>query len=182
MIVCAGASEQFDFALPVGVGMVESAMNLTRLCLLDKPEYILFVGSAGSYGEYNIFDIVESRGAAQIELSFLQGKSHSVLDNVITSEFEGVSHETIINSSNYISLDAELVQNLKPHNIGLENMEFFSVLRVAQEFEIPVAGIFVVSNYCHKDAHVDFLKNHTEAKLKLENYVKKHIIKHKSET
>ncbi|MDD4855510.1 MAG: purine-nucleoside phosphorylase, partial [Sulfuricurvum sp.] len=31
MIVCAGNNETFDFALPIGVGLVESAMNLTRL-------------------------------------------------------------------------------------------------------------------------------------------------------
>jgi nucleoside phosphorylase len=182
MIVCAGANEQFDFALPIGVGLIESAINLTRLALLDKPDYILFVGSAGSYGDYNIFDIVESKGAAQIELSFLEGRSHSVIDNVITSEFEGVSHETIVNSSNYISKDAQLVQHLKPHKIGLENMEFFSILRVAQEFEIPCAGIFVVTNYCNKNAHEDFIKNHDEAKQRVDSYVKKHIIKHKSET
>ncbi|MCI0500930.1 MAG: purine-nucleoside phosphorylase, partial [Epsilonproteobacteria bacterium] len=35
MIVCAGRSETFDFAIPVGVGLIESAINLTRLCLFD---------------------------------------------------------------------------------------------------------------------------------------------------
>jgi nucleoside phosphorylase len=83
MIVSAGKSEVFDFSYPIGVGMVVSAINLTQLCLFDKPEFLLFVGSAGSYGEHNIFDIVESKGAGNIELSFLQDKSYSVVDNVI---------------------------------------------------------------------------------------------------
>ena len=32
-IVCAGKSEQFDFAQPVGIGMTEAAINLTILCM-----------------------------------------------------------------------------------------------------------------------------------------------------
>lgn len=63
MIVCAGKNEQFDFALPVGIGMIDVAINLTRLCLSQKPKFILFVGTAGSYGEKKIFDIIESKTA-----------------------------------------------------------------------------------------------------------------------
>ena len=59
MIVCAGDIEQFSFAVPIGVGLVNSAINLTRLCIMNPPEFLLFVGSAGSYGNKNIFDLVE---------------------------------------------------------------------------------------------------------------------------
>ena len=73
MIICAGESEQFDFALPVGIGMTDVAINLTRLCLSHKPNFILFVGTAGSYGEKKVFDIIESKTAANIENSFFTG-------------------------------------------------------------------------------------------------------------
>lgn len=180
MIVCAGKSESFEYAYPVGIGMVESAMNLTQLCLLDKPNYLLFVGSAGSYGEYKPFDIVQSNGAANVELSFLQNKSYAPIDNVIVSQFEGVSHETIVNTSNYITTDFELAQEFGKHKIGIENMEFFSVLRVAQEFNIPAAGIFIVTNMCDENAHEDFVKNHKEAITKLDAYLREHIVKKKN--
>ena len=52
MIICAGRNETFPFAHPIGVGLIESAINLTRMCLFDKPDYLLFVGSAGSYGNH----------------------------------------------------------------------------------------------------------------------------------
>ena len=94
MIICAGKSEQFDFAMPVGVGMLEVAINLTRLCESKKPDYILFVGTAGSYGEKKIFDIIESKTAANIENSFFSGKSYSPIDNVVTS-IKDVSRETL---------------------------------------------------------------------------------------
>ena len=67
MIICAGESEQFDFALPIGIGMTDVAINLTRLCLSQKPKFLLFVGTAGSYGEKKVFDIIESKTAANIE-------------------------------------------------------------------------------------------------------------------
>ena len=177
MIVCAGKNELFEFAYPIGIGMVVSAINLTQLCLLDKPKYLLFVGSAGTYGEHNIMDIVESTGASNVELPFIQQKSFTPVDNVVVSKFNGVSHETIVNSSNYITTDFELAKKYHSHKIGLENMEFFSVLRVAQEFDIPAAGVFVVTNRCDDNAHDDFLKNHKKAIAKLDVYIREKILK-----
>ena len=178
MIVCAGRNEVFPFTTTIGVGLIESAINLTRQCLFDKPEYLLFVGSAGSYGEHKIFDIIESKRAANIELSFLTNSSYTPLDNVLESENRFARNDTIVNSSNYISTNSELTKNFKEYGIGIENMEFFSVLSVAKQFEIPVAGIFVVTNFTDENAHEDFMKNHKVAMEKLTNYlVEKQIIK-----
>ena len=175
MIICAGNNENFEFAVPMGVGLVETAMNLTRLCLFDKPEFILFVGTAGSYGNHNIFDIVESKTAANIELAFLQKKAYTPLDNVVSTQTDGTK-DILVNSSNYISTDAELVKKFLDFGVEIENMEFFSVLRIAQEFDIPAGGVFCVTNYCNEDAHADFLKNHDEAKALLTEHVKKRIL------
>lgn len=178
MIVCAGRNETFSFAQPIGVGLIESAINLTRISLFDKPDFLLFVGSAGSYGKYEIFDIVESKRASNLELSFLDENSYTPLDNVLESENKFARNDTIVNSSNYISTNDKLCKKYLDYQIGIENMEFFSVLSVAKEFEIPVAGIFVVTNYTNKKAHEDFLANHEEAKEKLTKYlIEKNIIK-----
>ncbi|WP_417327829.1 purine-nucleoside phosphorylase [Halarcobacter sp.] len=178
MIICAGRNETFNFAKEMGVGLIESAINLTRQCLFDKPEFLLFIGSAGSYGNHEIFDIVESKRAANIELSFLEDNSYTPLDNVLESENKMVRNDTIINSSNYISKNFELSKNFNEYGIGAENMEFYSILQVAKEFEIPVAGIFIITNYTNENAHEDFLKNHKEAMEKLTSYLlEKQIIK-----
>ena len=174
MIICAGNNETFEFATPMGVGLIETAMNLTRLCLFDKPEFLLFVGTAGSYGNHKILDIVESKTAANIELAFLEKKAYTPLDNVVSAQTED-KKEIIVNSSNYISTDAELVRKFLPLGVGIENMEFFSVLRIAQEFDIPAGGVFCVTNYCNENAHEDFLKNHDEAKERLTLHVKQRI-------
>ncbi len=178
MIICAGRNETFPFAQTIGVGLIESAINLTRICLFNKPEYLLFIGSAGSYGNHKIFDIVESKRAANVELAFLNADAYTPLDNVLESENKFTRNDTIVNSSNYISTNKELTKKYLEYGIGAENMEYFSVLSVAKEFEIPVAGIFVITNFTDENAHEDFMKNHKTAMEKLTNYlVEKNIIK-----
>ncbi|SFV64352.1 Purine nucleoside phosphorylase [hydrothermal vent metagenome] len=174
MIICAGNSENFSFATPMGVGLIETAMNITRLCLFDKPEFLLFVGTAGSYGEAKLFDIIESKTAANIELSFLSGNAYTPLDNVVTTNTTN-KREIIVNSSNYISTNETITKKFLPLDIGIENMEFFSVLKVAQEFNIPAGGVFCITNYTNKTAHEDFLNNHKKAKKLLEEHVKNRI-------
>lgn len=174
MIICAGNNETFDFATPMGVGLVEMAMNLTRLCLFDKPEFLLFVGSAGSYGDLKLFDIVESKTASNIELAFLEQNAYTPLDNVITTNTTNTK-DIIVNSSNYISTSKELTSKFLNFGVGLENMEFFSVLRIAQEFEIPAGGVFCITNYTDANAHKDFVTNHERAKELLGAHVKSRI-------
>lgn len=174
MILCAGNNETFEFATPIGVGLIESAMNLTRLCLFDKPEFLLFIGSAGSYGEHKIFDIVESKTASNVELAFLNNDAYTPLDNVISTNITN-KKDVIVNSSNYISTNEELTKKFLKLGIGIENMEFFAILKIAQEFDIPAGGVFCITNYTNKNAHEDFLKNHDEAKRVLALHVKKRI-------
>lgn len=174
MIICAGNNENFDFATPMGVGLIETAMNITRLCLFDKPEFLLFVGTAGSYGEANIFDIIESKTAANVELAFLNDDAYTPLDNVVSTNITN-KKDIIVNSSNYISTNAELAKKFLKLGIGIENMEFFSVLKVAEEFNIPAGGVFCVTNYTDKNAHKEFVKNHEKAKELLALHVRNRI-------
>jgi len=180
MIVSAGKNETFPFATPLGVGLIETAMNFTQLCLFDKPDYVLFIGSAGSYGKYKIFDIIESSSGANVELSFLQNNSYTPLDNVIRTNNKTLRDDTIVNSSNYITTNEKLSKEFEQYGIGCENMEFFSLCSIAKEFNIPIAGIFVITNYTNKDAHKDFINNHKEAMDRLVEYLKqKKIISEK---
>ena len=180
MIVCAGRNETFPFATPIGVGLIESAMNFTQLCLFDKPDYVVFIGSAGSYGEYKVFDIIESSSSSNIELAFFNDDCYTPLDNVIKTNNKILRDDTIVNSSNYITTNDILSKEFNQYKIGIENMEFFSLCSVAKEFDIPIAGIFIVTNYTDKNAHQDFIKNHQEAMDKLVAYLKtKELIKDK---
>ena len=167
MIVCAGDIESFDFATPIGIGLEDAAIRLSELVIEKRPEQLTFIGSAGSYGDHEIFDIVKSSSASQIEHSVLLDLSYSPIENQI------VSHETdtIINSSNYITTDKKVAKLYLDQGISLENMEFYSVVKVARYFNIKVKGIFIVTNYCDEFAHKDFIKNHKKAMQMLEDYI-----------
>ena len=172
MFICAGESETFDFAKPMGIGLIDTAINLSKLCLTNPPKFIFFVGSAGSYGEHKIFDIVQSKTASNIENSFFNAKAYTPIDNIVSTS-NNVSRETIVNSSNYITTDERLGKHYLKNNMGIENMEFFSILKVAQHFNIPAAGAFIVTNYCNANAHKDFIANHKEAMAKLTEYIRR---------
>lgn len=202
MFICAGESEQFDFAIPIGIGLTDVAISLTKLCLSRKPKFLFFVGTAGSYGEKNIFDIIESKTAANIENSFFNAKAYTPIDNVVSTygtldvsrETRGANDnslssvglkskwsqrsgamqdgETIVNSTNYITTDKTLGKAYLSKNIHLENMEYYAVLKVAKHFDIPAAGVFIVTNYCDENAHRDFLENHKVAMETLIHYIK----------
>jgi nucleoside phosphorylase len=167
MFVSAGDIESFDFAKAIGIGLEDVAINLTKLLLCEKPDEIIFVGSAGSYGKYALFDIVESSSSSQIEHSYLLRSSYSPITNKI------VSHETdiIVNSSNYITTDRDISDLYRTKGYSLENMECYSVVKVAKHFGIKARGIFVVTNYCDEFAHEDFKKNHKKAMRLLEDYI-----------
>ncbi|RDU62608.1 purine-nucleoside phosphorylase [Helicobacter didelphidarum] len=187
MFICVGDNESFSFAKNVGIGLIESAIGTTKICLQHTPKRLIFIGSAGSYdSDISIGEIFYSFCATQIELSFLEGKSYTPIENSIQMEsFKIVSHETknthtvntlgvlqaIVNSSNYITKTSEFNQLMLRANIQLENMEFFSVLKVAQYFEIPCFGIFCVSNFVHENSHEEFLQNHHSVKKKLKHFV-----------
>ncbi|AWK62614.1 purine nucleoside phosphorylase [Helicobacter cinaedi PAGU611] len=172
MIVCAGNGEDFSFAKSLGVGLVESAIGLMQICQKESVDSLVFIGSAGAYSkEVKLFDLYIADSATQIELSFLQDKAYTPLDNHIQSGIlqENVSYETfankaIINSSNYITTDENLALRFAKAGILLENMEFFSIMKVAQYFNIPCLGVFCVSNYTHQNAHNEFMANHHKVK------------------
>lgn len=167
MYICAGEIEQFDFATPVGIGLVDVAINLTKICIQESPKELIFVGSAGSYAEAHIHDIVHSRSASNIENSFFSNGSYTPIENIVSHETSGV----IVNSSNYITTDSSLWAQYNKMNIKLENMEFYSVLKVAKRFGIEARGIFVVTNSCDKNAHSDFMKNYQKGIEMLTSYV-----------
>lgn len=173
MIVCAGRNEFFSFATPIGVGLVESAMNLTKLLLTKRVKNLLFVGTAGLYKDGEILEIYESSKAYNHEISEILGLSYSPISMVESSI---VSRETMkVNSSNYITTDERTANKFSNLGYFMENMEFYSVLKVANSFSIPAFGLFCATNFCNKEAHKTFIKNHKAAKEKIELYVKERL-------
>ncbi|MDR2080879.1 MAG: purine-nucleoside phosphorylase [Campylobacteraceae bacterium] len=168
MILSAGLGETFPFAVPIGVGLINASINLTRVLMKKNPKNLLFIGTAGSYGKYKEFQLLTSNRAANIEIGFLQNLSYSPILGEIRGAETNVSRGTlskiVVNSSNFITADAEQAKLFLEYGLSIENMEFFAVLKTAEKFNIPALGLFCITNYCNKDAHENFFKNQREAK------------------
>jgi hypothetical protein len=156
MIVCAGRTEAFEFAKPIGVGLIESAYNLSQILREEKPSSVLFVGSCGSYGELEILSSFFGSSATQVEQSAVLDMAYTPIENKI---IKNVSHETIVNSSNYITTDKNVSAKFLDIGLSAENMEFYSVLWAAREVGIDAKGFFVVTNHCFEDARQEYVKN-----------------------
>ncbi|MDD3343570.1 MAG: purine-nucleoside phosphorylase [Sulfurospirillaceae bacterium] len=180
MILCAGKSESFDFARPIGIGLIEAAMTLTQLVVEEKPSFLFFVGTAGSYGNLSLFDTVKTSKASNIELGFLDNLCYSPIEAFVETSFPHVSRGTthpnlIVNSSNYITTGVDHARKMLSLGIDLENMEFYAILCVAQRFNLPASGFFVITNFCDANAHHDFISNHNHAKDIIAQHVEKNL-------
>lgn len=171
MILSAGKIELIKHSTSIGIGLIQSAMNLTKICIEQKPKFLLFLATAGSYGNKKIHEIYKSNMAKNIELSYLKNQSYSPISLFIDSIFPDVPYGTfencIVNSSNFITNSYKSSKLFLHHDCDIENMEFFSVLQVANAFNIPAFGIFYITNYCNENARNSFVCNHEIAKLKL---------------
>ncbi len=156
MIVCAGRTEAFSFVRAIGVGLIESAYNLSLIFKSEKPSTVLFVGSCGSYGKLGVFDSFYSESAFQVESAYCLGEAYTPLESKIISN---VSHETIVNSSNYITSSKRASEKFLALGADAENMEFFSVLWAAREAGVSAKGFFVMTNYCFENAKEEYAKN-----------------------
>ncbi|MGL2398348.1 purine-nucleoside phosphorylase [Helicobacter pylori] len=180
MLLCAGRNETLKGATPIGVGLIESAINLTRMCLKNPDtESLIFIGSAGSYNpEIELLSVFESVCGYQVEESFSHLNSYTPLDNSIQIETkeEALFERVCVNSSNYIHTSEMFAKKMAQKGVLLENMEFFSVLSVAKAFSLKAKGIFCVSNHVGLNAHKEFKENHAKVKQILENIIDSLII------
>ena len=175
LIVCAGGNENFSFAKGVGIGLFEASLGLYELCfkalnLKQKLDKIIFIGTCGLYDEKDeLLKIYESSHCFNIEFSKLCGNFYSPISNEIKIN---VSRETYkCNSSNFICADKKAARKFSKFGLKLENMELFSILKVAEKFKISATSYLCATNFCDEKAHENFIKNHAFAKKKLENFL-----------
>lgn len=86
MIVCAGASESFEFAKSIGIGLIEPAINLTNAVSNELPKWILFIGTAGSYGGVKVGSLCLCQSATNIEISSLLGLSYTPINTSVQTK------------------------------------------------------------------------------------------------
>ena len=178
LLVCAGGNESFKNALGVGVGLINASINLSaylaRLQSYVMPSKIVFIGTCGLYDtKSELLSIIKSQNALNIEISALLDMSYSPLFSLHDLPQNSCSlPRDSINSSNYITKDENIALRFAKLGLVAENMEFYAICEVAKAYNLSCQGVLCATNYCDKNAHESFAKNHKKAKDILKNYIK----------
>jgi adenosylhomocysteine nucleosidase len=140
-----------------GVGPVEAAVNVTRALSVEKPDFVVSLGSAGSrtLEQAEVFQIasVSYRDMDASPLGFEKGRT-PFLDHPAEIELPvrieglpGVRLSTggnIVSGTAYDAIDADMV-----------DMETFAILRACMMFGVPLVGLRGVSDGAADLHHYD---------------------------
>mgnify|MGYP001194787213 FL=1 len=143
--------------LLTGVGMVNTAINLTKELNNNDCDLVINMGVAGCFlDEIKIGDVVEVVEDCFSEIGFEDGESYSEFsDFEIKTEYKveektrlrkvkGITVNTVHGNENSIN---NIVERLHP---DIESMEGAAVFKVCEEMKIPCIQIRSVSNKVEK--------------------------------
>ncbi|MDC0249610.1 futalosine hydrolase [Flavobacteriales bacterium] len=146
-----------ESVLITGVGMINTAIHLTKELMKNKYEIVINMGVVGSFSDQlkngDVVEVVEDNFA---EIGFEDGESLSKLtdfDIKTTFKVEGktnlkqvksITVNTVHGNENAIK---KLVHRLNP---DVESMEGAAVFAVCEEFNIPCVQIRSISNKVEK--------------------------------
>ncbi len=143
--------------LLTGVGMVNTAINLTKELNNNDCDLVINMGVAGCFlDEIKIGDVVEVVEDCFSEIGFEDGESYSEFsDFEIKTEYKveektrlrkvkGITVNTVHGNENSIN---NIVERLHP---DIESMEGAAVFKVCEEMKIPCMQIRSISNKVEK--------------------------------
>jgi len=143
--------------LVTGVGMVNTAIQLTKELMQNKYDLVLNMGVAGSFSDEikigNVVEVVEDyfseigfeNGVGFERFSDLQIKAnYSVEGETNLQKVKGITVNTVHGNEESI---VEIVSGLNP---DVESMEGAAVFKVCKEFVIPCVQIRAISNKVEK--------------------------------
>jgi len=143
--------------LITGVGMVNTAVNLTKELVNNNYDLVINMGIAGSFNSLiKVGDVVEVEEDILSEIGFEDGNSFSEFTDInIQNSYKNQSRTSLkkVNSItvNTVHGNEESIAEIKTRlNPDIESMEGAAVLKVCQEFNIPCMQIRSISNKLEK--------------------------------
>ncbi len=143
--------------LITGVGMVNTAVNLTKELVNNNYDLVINMGIAGSFNSLiKVGDVVEVEEDILSEIGFEDGNSFSEFTDInIQNSYKNQSRTSLkkVNSItvNTVHGNEESIAEIKTRlNPDIESMEGAAVLKVCQEFNIPCMQIRSISNKVEK--------------------------------
>ena len=143
--------------LITGVGMMNTAIRLTKELMKNKYDLVINMGVAGSFSdEIKMGDVVEVVEDYFSEIGFENGVGFERFSDLLVKENYSVEGKTNLQKVKGITVNtvhgnehsiAEIVSRLNP---DVESMEGAAVFKVCKEFVIPCVQIRAISNKVEK--------------------------------
>jgi len=142
--------------LVTGVGMINTALSLTKRLSEKSYDLVINIGVAGAFNTLNLGDVVEVTEDIFSEIGFENGISFSAFTDFDLKKKYKVEGKTNLQQAKGITVNtvhgneesiAEIIKRLNP---DVESMEGAACFKVCQEFEIPCVQIRAISNKVEK--------------------------------
>ena len=143
--------------LITGVGMVNTAINLSKELMTNDYEMVINMGVAGSFlDELNNGEVVEVIEDYFSDIGFQDGESFEEITDFNLKIKYRVDAKTTLRSVRAISVNTvhgneeSIIEMIKRLNPDIESMEGASVFKVCEEFDVPCIQIRSISNKVEK--------------------------------
>ena len=142
--------------LVTGVGMINTALSLTKRLSEKSYDLVINIGVAGAFNTLNLGDVVEVTEDIFSEIGFENGISFSAFTDFDLKKIYKVEGKTNLQQAKGITVNtvhgneesiAEIIKRLNP---DVESMEGAAVFKVCQEFSIPCVQVRAISNKVEK--------------------------------
>ena len=143
--------------LITGVGMVNTAINLSKELMTNDYGMVINMGVAGSFlDELNNGEVVEVIEDYFSDIGFQDGESFAEFTDFDLKIKYRVDAKTTLRSVRAISVNTvhgneeSIIGMIKRLNPDIESMEGASVFKVCEEFDVPCIQIRSISNKVEK--------------------------------
>jgi nucleoside phosphorylase len=148
-------------ARPAGVGLVEAGIGATRAIAEERPRAVIFVGTAGSYGEDAVGRVIVARRVKLVSTAAARAEGYlpSIMPAVLDTD-AGLRRALRLPAADVacplaITSRAAAARRLAAHSgCAVENLELFAVGRAAQG--LPFAAVLGISNRVGPRAHAEW--------------------------
>jgi nucleoside phosphorylase len=164
-------------AIPVGIGVVDAGLGTARAITKLRPRMILFVGTAGSYGDTPaIGSVAIARKVVLVSTAETLGEGYRPAPMVVEAMTDGDLMRALRRNAGLgarianvatpmaITSSAKLGRRLAVSSrTTVENLELFAVARAAVTAGIPFGAVLGISNRVGPSAHAEWRRHQGRA-------------------
>lgn len=167
--------------MEIGIGPINAAKSTTALKEKAKGKNVIYLGSAGSFGEFSapylvmVNKVYWMPTAERMGIAKYMEDLHKPISIPATGNFD-LQAKTVLTSTS-VSLDASISLDLPEQSKLIENMEAYSVAAELNEVAESVDIIFGITNGVGPDGSKEWVKNFKKISAMTAEYLESQLAK-----